>query len=172
MATLTKLQTHVRIVAGFEDNTSRVTPAVASTEGAGGTFRAWGIAGNTTNNVNDIYAPAVITLAANTGNTTDISNSTSSKTPLNTALTLARTKVIYIKLAQEAGHINGVLLNGSFANSHINTVHVIRPGGEAIFIDPTNTGTAVGASAKNIRLENLDVTNACNVSLTVIGGAT
>lgn len=172
MATLTKCQSHARLVVGFSDNTSRLTPSIITTENGGGDMFTWTIAGNSANSVNELYAPAVNTISANTGITIDISNSTASRTPLNTAATLARTKIVYISVAAQTGLVNGVLLNGSFANSHLSTVHTIKPGGTLMLTDPSANGTVVDSTHKNIRLENLDVTNTANVSITVVGGAT
>jgi hypothetical protein len=151
------------------DNTAGVNTTAGDDLGH---TRRWTINSSTANSVNEIYAPAALTIPANTTNTIDLSNSTVNKNAVNAALTFARTKFIYIKVAQESGHVNGVLVNGLAANSCTDLYKVIPAGGHVEFSDPSAAGTLVNSTSKNLVLTNRDVTNSINVTIAVVGGRT
>ena len=151
------------------DNTAGVNTVAGDDVGG---RKNWTIAGNTINSVNEIYAPAVLTIPANTTNTIDLSNGTTNKNAVNATLTFARTKFVYLKVALQSGHVNGVLINGLAANSFNPLYAIVNTGGELLLSDPTAAGTLVNSTSKNLVLTNRDVTNSINVTIAVVGGRT
>lgn len=174
MAVLTQFLSKTTVQFRQTDNTAGVN---TTSGGDQGNRRLWTIAGNTVNSVNEIYAPATVVLAGGNTTTIDLSNSTANKNPVNAGLTFARTKGIYIHIANttqtvNGTFVNGVLINGLAANSFSDCYKTIPAGGELYYLDPSANGTLVNSTSKNLVLKNLDATNSINVTVVVVGGRT
>lgn len=170
MATLTKFITRNIVQFRQIDNTAGVNTVAGADVGG---RKSWNTTvGNSINSANEIYQPAVLTIAANTATTIDLSCTAIQLSPVNKALTLARTKFTYIRVAAESGHVNGVLINGLAANSYNPLYATVMAGGHIELMDPTAAGRLVNSTSKNLVLFNQDVTNSINVTIVVVGGRT